>query len=136
MPSTTVIVLDANPPPPRELLAALEAMDAAVVARTLSELLTGPVDVLPVADVLLAPAEVPGDSVRTVVRRLRRWAGAPIVVVWTVDGFAALEEHVRIGHDYLVPPSCPPWCRPGCTPARSAPNSAAPCAKPTPAPNS
>ncbi|MET3985121.1 PP2C family protein-serine/threonine phosphatase [Streptomyces sp. PvR034] len=107
MPSTTVIVLEADPPPPPELLAALAAMDAAVVARTLSELLTGPLGTLPVADVLLAPAEVAGESVRTVVRRLRRWAGAPIVVVWTVGGFASLEEHVRIGHDYLVPPFLP-----------------------------
>lgn len=40
-------------------------------------------------------------------RRLRRRAGAPIVVVWTVAGFTKLEEHVRLGHDYLVPPFLP-----------------------------
>ncbi|MEV8534071.1 PP2C family protein-serine/threonine phosphatase [Streptomyces sp. NPDC051211] len=107
MPSTTVIILNDHPPPPDSLLAALRTMDAELVVHTLQELLSGPQDLLPVADVLLAPAEVPGESVRMAVRRLRRWAGAPIVVVWTVDRFAALEEHVRLGHDYLVPPFLP-----------------------------
>ncbi|WP_371614937.1 PP2C family protein-serine/threonine phosphatase [Streptomyces sp. NBC_00454] len=107
MPSTTVIILDQYPPPPTELLDALGEMGADLVRRTLPELLTGPLDELPEADVLLVPAEADGESVRTAVRRLRRWAGAPIVVVWTVTGFAALEEHVRLGHDYLVPPFLP-----------------------------
>ncbi|WP_051807307.1 PP2C family protein-serine/threonine phosphatase [Streptomyces sp. NRRL F-2664] len=107
MPSTTVIILDAHPSPPPQLLHALRAMDASLVTRTLTELNEGPLELLPVADVLLAPAESDGDAVRTAVRRLRRWAGAPIVVVWTVTEFAALEEHVRIGHDYLVPPFLP-----------------------------
>lgn len=107
MPSTTVIILDEYPPPPPELFEALRTMDAELVTRTLTELLDGPQELLPVADVLLAPAESDGESVRMAVRRLRRWAGAPIVVVWTVTGFAALEEHVRIGHDYLVPPFLP-----------------------------
>ncbi|MFI7358126.1 PP2C family protein-serine/threonine phosphatase [Streptomyces avidinii] len=107
MPSTTVIILDAHPPPPPELLDALRAMDASLVTRTLKELREGPPELLPVADVLLAPAESDGAAVRMAVRRLRRWAGAPIVVVWTVTEFAALEEHVRIGHDYLVPPFLP-----------------------------
>ncbi|MFB7785342.1 PP2C family protein-serine/threonine phosphatase [Streptomyces vinaceus] len=107
MPSTTVIILDEYPPPPLELFDALRSMDAELVARTLTELRNGPMDGLPVADVLLAPAEADGESVRLAVRRLRRWAGAPIVVVWTVTEFAALEEHVRLGHDYLVPPFLP-----------------------------
>ncbi|MFB8397428.1 PP2C family protein-serine/threonine phosphatase [Streptomyces yangpuensis] len=107
MPSTTVIILDAYPAPPPELLDALRTMDASLVTRTLTELREGPLELLPVADVLLAPAESDGDAVRTAVRRLRRWAGAPIVVVWAVTEFAALEEHVRIGHDYLVPPFLP-----------------------------
>ncbi|MFI1283414.1 PP2C family protein-serine/threonine phosphatase [Streptomyces sp. NPDC020858] len=107
MPSTTVIILDEYPPPPPELLDALRTMDASLVTRTLTELREGPQDRLPVADVLLAPAESDGEAVRMAVRRLRRWAGAPIVVVWTVTEFAALEEHVRIGHDYLVPPFLP-----------------------------
>lgn len=107
MPSTTVIILDEYPPPPPELFAALRTMDAHLVTRTLAELRHGPQEQLPVADVLLAPAETDGESVRMAVRRLRRWAGAPIVVVWTVTEFAALEEHVRIGHDYLVPPFLP-----------------------------
>ncbi|MGW7438257.1 PP2C family protein-serine/threonine phosphatase [Streptomyces sp. NPDC054849] len=107
MPSTTVIILDEYPPPPPELLDALRTMDASLVTRTLTELREGPQEQLPVADVLLAPAECDGEAVRLAVRRLRRWAGAPIVVVWTVTHFAALEEHVRIGHDYLVPPFLP-----------------------------
>ncbi|MFD0271947.1 PP2C family protein-serine/threonine phosphatase [Streptomyces sp. NPDC127106] len=107
MPSTTVIILDEYPPPPGELLDALHLMDAELVGLTLRELLGGPPDALPVADVLLAPAETEGESVRLAVRRLRGWAGAPIVVVWTVTGFAALEQHVRLGHDYLVPPFLP-----------------------------
>ncbi|MEV6952197.1 PP2C family protein-serine/threonine phosphatase [Streptomyces sp. NPDC051183] len=107
MPSTTVIILDEYPPPPLELLDALREMDAELIPRTLAELLSGPQEELPVADVLLSPALADGDSVRTAVRRLRRWAGAPIVVVWTVTEFAALEEHVRLGHDYLVPPFLP-----------------------------
>ncbi|MEV7615950.1 PP2C family protein-serine/threonine phosphatase [Streptomyces sp. NPDC089799] len=107
MPSTTVIILADHPPPPAGLLAALRTMDAALVERTLAELLSGPREGLPAADVLLAPARAPGESVRTAVRRLRRRYVAPIVVVWTVDDFAALEEHVRLGHDYLVPPFLP-----------------------------
>ncbi|WP_412078551.1 PP2C family protein-serine/threonine phosphatase [Streptomyces xanthophaeus] len=107
MPSTTVIILDEYPPPPPELLHALRTMDAELVTRSLTELREGPLELLPVADVLLAPAESEGESVRLAVRRLRRWAGAPIVVVWAVTAFAALEEHVRIGHDYLVPPFLP-----------------------------
>ncbi|MFE2250790.1 PP2C family protein-serine/threonine phosphatase, partial [Streptomyces lavendulae] len=107
MPSTNVIILDAYPPPPAELLEALRLMDAALVTRTLSELLLGRLEALPVADVLLAPAEADGEAVRSAVRRLRRRAGAPIVVVWTVTAFAALERHVRLGHDYLVPPFLP-----------------------------
>lgn len=77
MPSTTVIILDEYPPPPLELLDALESMDAELVARTLAELRTGPLEGLPAADVLLAPAEADGESVRLAVRRLRRWGGAP-----------------------------------------------------------
>ncbi|MFE7182892.1 PP2C family protein-serine/threonine phosphatase [Streptomyces erythrochromogenes] len=107
MPSTTVIILDAHPAPPPELLDALRTMDARLVTRTLTELREGPLELLPVADVLLAPAESDGEAVRMAVRRLRRWAGAPIVVVWTVTEFASLEEHVRIGHDYLIPPFLP-----------------------------
>lgn len=107
MPSTTVIILDQYPPPPVELLDALGDMGAELVRRDLRRLLAGPLEELPEADVLLVPAEADGESVRTAVRRLRRWAGAPIVVVWTVTGFAALEEHVRLGHDYLVPPFLP-----------------------------
>ncbi|MFJ8012378.1 PP2C family protein-serine/threonine phosphatase [Streptomyces sp. NPDC096339] len=107
MPSTTVIILDVNPPPPPELRDALRTMDAHLVTRSLMELREGPLERLPVADVLLAPAEADGESVRMAVRRLRRWAGEPIVVVWTVSEFAALEEHVRLGHDYLVPPFLP-----------------------------
>ncbi|MFD2120949.1 hypothetical protein ACFSNO_17060 [Streptomyces cirratus] len=107
MPSTTVIILDEYPPPTPELLDALRLMDAELVPRTLGELLRGPLEVLPVADVLLAPAEADGESIRSAVRRLRRWAGAPIVVVWTVTEFAALQHHVRLGHDYLVPPFLP-----------------------------
>ncbi|RSS81789.1 PP2C family protein-serine/threonine phosphatase [Streptomyces sp. WAC06614] len=106
MPSTTVIVLGDHPPP-EALLSALHSMDAELVTGTLAGLLSGPVEHLPEADVLLAPAEVPGESVRAAVRRLRRWAGAPIVVVWTVADFASLEAHVRLGHDYLVPPFLP-----------------------------
>ncbi|WP_328297599.1 PP2C family protein-serine/threonine phosphatase [Streptomyces sp. NBC_00435] len=107
MPSTTVIILDEYPPPPIDLLRALGEMGAELVPRTLADLLTGPLEELPEADVLLAPAQAGGESVRTAVRRLRRWGGAPIVVVWTVTEFAALEEHVRLGHDYLVPPFLP-----------------------------
>ncbi|MDK9496763.1 PP2C family protein-serine/threonine phosphatase [Streptomyces katrae] len=107
MPSTTVIILDVYPPPPIELLDALRRMDAELVPRTLGELLRGRLELLPAADVLLAPAEADGETVRSAVRRLRRWAGAPIVVVWTVRDFAALERHVRLGHDYLVPPFLP-----------------------------
>ncbi|MFJ6938141.1 PP2C family protein-serine/threonine phosphatase [Streptomyces sp. NPDC101132] len=107
MPSTTVIILDEYPPPPQSLLDALTGMDAACSARTLSQLLHGPVAGLPEADVLLAPARVPGEGVRSAVRRLRLRAGAPTAVVWTVDDFEALEAHVRLGHDYLVPPFLP-----------------------------
>lgn len=107
MPSTTVIILDEYPPPPPQLYDALRSMDAELVTRTLPDLMYGDTEELPVADVLLVPAESDGESVRTAVRRLRRRAGAPIVVVWTVAGFAALEEHVRLGHDYLVPPFLP-----------------------------
>ncbi|WP_411106544.1 PP2C family protein-serine/threonine phosphatase [Streptomyces sp. cmx-4-9] len=108
MPSTTVIILDAYPPPPPELLHALRSTDAELVTRTPAELAGEPLDLLPHADVLLVPAESDGESVRLAVRRLRRQAGgAPAVVVWTVEQFAALEDHVRIGHDYLVPPFLP-----------------------------
>ncbi|MFJ7157671.1 PP2C family protein-serine/threonine phosphatase [Streptomyces sp. NPDC101118] len=107
MPSTTVIILDEYPPPPQSLLDALGRMDAACSALTLSQLLHGPVAGLPEADVLLAPARVPGEGVRSAVRRLRLRAGAPTAVVWTVDDFEDLEAHVRLGHDYLVPPFLP-----------------------------
>ncbi|MFJ5550704.1 PP2C family protein-serine/threonine phosphatase [Streptomyces sp. NPDC093225] len=107
MPSTTVIILDEQPPPPQALLDALASMDAELSARSLAQLLTGPISALPEADVLLAPAQIPGEPVRTAVRRLRRRAGAPIAVVWTTDDFEALEDHVRLGHDYLVPPFLP-----------------------------
>lgn len=107
MPSTTVIILDVHPLPPAELLEALRLMDAELVTPSLAHLLRDRPDALPAADVLLVPAEADGDTVRTVVRRLRRWAGAPIVVAWTVADFAALERHVRLGHDFLVPPFLP-----------------------------
>ncbi|MEV7418889.1 PP2C family protein-serine/threonine phosphatase [Streptomyces sp. NPDC089919] len=107
MPSTSVIILDESPQPPRALLDALAGMDAELSVRSLAQLLSGPVAALPAADVLLAPAGAPGESVRTAVRRLRRRAGAPIAVVWTTDDFGALEAHVRLGHEYLVPPFLP-----------------------------
>lgn len=107
MPTTTVLILDEIPPPSLALLDALHSVDAALTRRTLARLMEGPAAALPTADVLLAPAQAEPAAVEDVVRRLRERGEAPVVVVYAVSDFEALEAHVRLGHEYLVPPFLP-----------------------------
>jgi len=107
MPTITVLILDELPPPPAALLDALESVDAVLTRRTAARLLAGPATALPMADVLLAPARAEPAVVLDVVRRLRERGEAPVVVVHAVSDFEALEAHVRLGHEYLVPPFLP-----------------------------
>ncbi|MGW1892865.1 PP2C family protein-serine/threonine phosphatase [Streptomyces sp. NPDC002004] len=107
MPTTTVLIVSERPPPPQELLDALEGADATLTHRTLAQLRSGPVAALPAADVLMAPAQSEPAAVREVVRRLRERGGSPVVVVYAESDFEALGAHIRLGHDYLVPPFLP-----------------------------
>lgn len=107
MPTITVLILDELPPPSAALLDALEGVDAVLTRRTAARLLAAPAAALPMADVLLAPAQAEPAVVLDVVRRLRERGEAPVVVVYAVSDFEALEAHVRLGHEYLVPPFLP-----------------------------
>ncbi|MFC1430163.1 PP2C family protein-serine/threonine phosphatase [Streptacidiphilus sp. N1-3] len=73
----------------------------------LRELLARPASTLPQTDVLLAPARVGPESVAAAARRLDRAGSTPIVVVYAEEDFEQLEAHVRVGHEFLVPPFLP-----------------------------
>ncbi|WP_084713131.1 PP2C family protein-serine/threonine phosphatase [Streptacidiphilus rugosus] len=108
----TVLMLDALPRPPHSLLASLESEGVGVVGCGLAELLSLPLAELPKVEVLMAPARVPPVSVAAVAQRLRLTGRpVPIVLVYAEDGFEALEDHVRRGHDFLVPPFLPALVR-------------------------
>ncbi|MEU7164124.1 PP2C family protein-serine/threonine phosphatase [Streptomyces morookaense] len=114
MPDVTALLLhgEANPPP--DLLAALHHEDVAVDVRTPDEAFAVPGGDGPPAvggEVLMAPAALPPRTVRAVSRRMAESGRTPIVVVYAEHDFDAIEAHIRVGHDYLVPPFLPPLVR-------------------------
>ncbi|MGF1425303.1 PP2C family protein-serine/threonine phosphatase [Kitasatospora sp. LaBMicrA B282] len=109
MTSVTALLLHPERCPPRDLLAALAAEDVAVEVRTAEQALGGQPPAA--AEVLLAPAAMAPRTVREVGRRLGGAGPQPIVVVYAEHEYDAIEQHVRLGHDYLVPPFLPPLVR-------------------------
>ncbi|WBP85138.1 PP2C family protein-serine/threonine phosphatase [Kitasatospora cathayae] len=108
MPDVTALLVDQERNPPPELLAALAHEDVAVEVRTPREALEGEP---PWAEVLLTPAAMPPRAVREIGRRLAESGTTPITVVYAEDGFDDIEQHIRLGHDYIVPPFLPPMVR-------------------------
>ncbi|MGW2255010.1 PP2C family protein-serine/threonine phosphatase [Kitasatospora sp. NPDC001660] len=109
MSGVTALLLHPERRPPAQLLGALAAEDVAVEVRTPDQALSEPAALA--ADVLLAPAAMPPREVREVSRVLAESGSRPIVVVYAERDFDAIEQHVRLGHDYLVPPFLPPLVR-------------------------
>jgi sigma-B regulation protein RsbU (phosphoserine phosphatase) len=108
MPDVTALLVDQERNPPPELLAALAHEDVAVEVRTPQDALEGEAAR---AEVLLAPAAMPPRAVREISRRLAGSGATPITVVYAEEGFADIEQHIRLGHDYIVPPFLPPLVR-------------------------
>ncbi|MFE3648244.1 PP2C family protein-serine/threonine phosphatase [Streptomyces sp. NPDC059152] len=102
---------EGNPPP--DLLSALAHEEVTFTVHTPDEALgaAGDEQPVPVAEVLLAPAAMPPRTVRAMSRRMSETGPTPIVVVYTEQDFAALDQHIKLGHDYLVPPFLPPLVR-------------------------
>ncbi|GAA2752356.1 PP2C family protein-serine/threonine phosphatase [Kitasatospora cinereorecta] len=111
MPSATAVLVHPERNPPRELLDALDQEDVAVALHTADELLGAEGESLPCADVLLAPAAMATRTVREVSRKLSESGTTPITVVYADRDFDTIEPHIRLGHDYLVPPFLPPLVR-------------------------
>ncbi|WP_372404652.1 PP2C family protein-serine/threonine phosphatase [Streptomyces luteireticuli] len=114
MPDVTALLLCEERNPPHDLLSALGHEGVAVELRTPAEVLGdsgGKERCAPDAEVLMAPAALPPHTVRAVSRRMGRSGRTPIVVVYAERDFAAVEPHVRVGHDYLVPPFLPSLVR-------------------------
>ncbi len=109
--SALLVHPERNPPP--DLLAALAAEDVAVTVHTPDEALGagGERRPAPAAEVLLTPAALPPRTVRAVSRRMAETGPTPIVVVYAEHAFTDIEQHIRLGHDYLVPPFLPPLVR-------------------------
>ncbi|MDH6574772.1 PP2C family protein-serine/threonine phosphatase [Kitasatospora sp. MAP5-34] len=107
MPSVTALLVSQERNPPPELLTALAHEDVAVEVRTPDEALEDRSS----AEVLLAPAAMAPRSLREISRRLSENGPTPIVVVYAQNEFDDIEQHIRLGHDYLVPPFLPPLVR-------------------------
>ncbi|MFD4138612.1 MULTISPECIES: PP2C family protein-serine/threonine phosphatase [unclassified Streptomyces] len=113
MPDVTALLVHQESNPPPDLLTALAQEDVAVVVRTTDEALAaadgdGPA---PAAEVLLAPAATDPRTVRAVSRKMSETGKTPIVVMYADRDFASLEQHTRLGHDYVVPPFLPSLVR-------------------------
>ncbi|WP_327583555.1 SpoIIE family protein phosphatase [Nonomuraea sp. NBC_00507] len=90
---------------PTDLADSLRRLELNVETRSPGEILGA--SNVPAADVLLAACDVPPNIVRAVGRRLSEGGHYPVVLAYTVDNFGALERHIRVGVDYLVPPFLP-----------------------------
>lgn len=113
MSDVTALLVHQERNPPPDLLTALAREEVAVEVCTPDEALGsgGEEQPAPVAEVLLAPAAMPPRTVRAVSRRMSETGPTPIVVVYTERDFAAIDEHIKLGHDYLVPPFLPSLVR-------------------------
>ncbi|MEU8517013.1 SpoIIE family protein phosphatase [Kitasatospora sp. NPDC048722] len=109
MSGVTALLLHPECRPPARLLGALAEEGVTVDVRTPGQALAEPTALA--AEVLLAPAAMPPREVREVSRVLAESGPRPIVVVYAERDFDAIEQHVRLGHDYLVPPFLPPLVR-------------------------
>ncbi|MEU2828854.1 PP2C family protein-serine/threonine phosphatase [Streptomyces lavendulae] len=111
MSDVTALLVHQERNPPPDLLAALAHEDVTVSVRAPDEAMGGDGSPAPDADVLLAPAGMAPRTVRELSRRMSESGRNPIVVVYAEDEFTAIEQHIRLGHDYLVPPFLPPLVR-------------------------
>ncbi|WP_415947783.1 PP2C family protein-serine/threonine phosphatase [Streptomyces sp. KLOTTS4A1] len=108
MTGTTVLIVEERVPAPPALLQALEGAGVSTIHRPLDRLRGGPGDAHPpAADALLAPAGCAPGTVRALARLLGRGGQEPVVLVYATGDFEELEAHVRLGHDYVVPPFLP-----------------------------
>ncbi|MEU9125470.1 SpoIIE family protein phosphatase [Streptomyces sp. NPDC048506] len=113
MSDVTALLVHQERNPPPDLLTALAHEDVAVTVCTPDEALgaVGSEEPAPAAEVLLAPAAMPPRTVRAVSRRMGETGRTPIVVVYTEQDFTAIDPHIKLGHDYLVPPFLPSLVR-------------------------
>ncbi|MEU8693806.1 SpoIIE family protein phosphatase [Streptomyces sp. NPDC048665] len=113
MPDVTALLVDQERNPPPELLTALAHADVAVEIRTPDEAVAvaGEGGPAPAAEVLLVPAAMQPRTVRAVSRRMSETGRTPIVVVYADRDFTTIEQHIRLGHDYVVPPFLPSLVR-------------------------
>ncbi|MBF9070758.1 PP2C family protein-serine/threonine phosphatase [Streptacidiphilus fuscans] len=111
MSENEILILHGPSEVPRELLAALRKLGAAVDILTPEEVLLAEPDRYAEHNVLLVAAELPATTVRIVARRLEANGRGPTVVAFADHDLHMLDQHVNAGWEYLVPPFNPELVR-------------------------
>lgn len=111
MPGIAILVIAEQPSPPPHLMDALGSQDVTISELGLPEMFARPASALPHTDVLLASAGLAPASLAAAARRLDGASGRPAVMVYAEEDFEAVEAHVRMGHEYLIPPFLPALVR-------------------------
>ncbi|MFE9251216.1 PP2C family protein-serine/threonine phosphatase [Streptomyces sp. NPDC007088] len=107
MAQTNVLILDEHRRPPAGLAKALAAVGAEAHTRTPGEVLSDSRGRMPAVTALLANAALSPHTVRSVTRRLADEGQQPTVVAYAERDLHLLDDHVRAGSDYLLPPFHP-----------------------------
>ncbi|MZD04652.1 SpoIIE family protein phosphatase [Streptomyces sp. SID5785] len=107
MAQTNVLILDEHRNVPDGLAKALHAVGAETHARTPGEVLAASRGRMPEVTAVLAHATLSPHTVRSVTRRLADEGQQPTVVAFAEHDLHLLDDHVRAGSDYLLPPFHP-----------------------------
>ncbi len=94
---------------PVKLLAAFAALEASVRIFSMAELAISARN--PQVDVFVVAAEVPAGELAGLMVRFTDADPAPVVLIFAESQFEQLEQHIRHGRDYIVPPFLPSLLR-------------------------
>ncbi len=94
---------------PPQLVAAFRDLESSVQIFTVDDLQTSART--PQVDVFAVSAQVPPSELSDILIRFSGDGLAPVVLVFTEARFGDLEQHIRHGRDYLIPPFLPSLLR-------------------------
>jgi sigma-B regulation protein RsbU (phosphoserine phosphatase) len=105
MPYQVGIIESVSGEVPTALVGAFRDLDSVVRVFTVDELQASADS--PRVDVLAVSARVPVSELNSILVRFSRDELAPVVIIFTEADFERLEQHIREGRDYIVPPFLP-----------------------------